>query len=308
MEVRDGGTTLDAGTTIDAGATLDAALIIDVIASPEAAAMVDASTAANVADSAADGPQTVSPEAAMDANADAAATAALEEAACGLPADAGQAQSAVLYRNDFETPNMPLEIGCGNSLDQRGINALYGTPSVMFAQVNTVEGLSIHDSALRYSDPSGRAGNYAIGLQTSQEDDLLALTFAATGRRYLNVGLDLSSIEIEGCGGPFGTAAPQLRVSLYDSAAAVFDFNTRGVLLDQKTLDGVSAPDPWTFAWQYGVLGLDASAGTQGHLTLLFDLVQSGYAAIDNLSIVASEAADVVDRNTNGVPDDQECH
>jgi hypothetical protein len=56
------------------------------------------------------------------------------------------------------------------------------------------------------------------------------------------------------------------------------------------------------------VLGLDASAGTQGHLTLLFDLVQSGYAAIDNLSIVASEAADVVDRNTNGVPDDQECH
>jgi hypothetical protein len=42
-------------------------------------------------------------------------------------------------------------------------------------------------------------------------------------------------------------------------------------------------------------------------VTIAFDLLESGYAVFDNLSIVSSNAANVVDRNNNGIPDDEEC-
>lgn len=50
------------------------------------------------------------------------------------PAPAG-AQSIVLYTNDFESPNVPIQVSCGNSLDSRTIDALYGAPGFAFHQV-----------------------------------------------------------------------------------------------------------------------------------------------------------------------------
>jgi hypothetical protein len=214
--------------------------------------------------------------------------------------------SEVLYTNDFETPNVPLTVTCGNSLDNRGINLLYGTPTFSFTEMFTVEGVVIHDPDGRYDDPDGTGKKYAVGMQTAQQDDHLALTFAVTGRQYLNVGFDLSSIDVFGCGGPFGVAAPIMRVSLYDTPTGVFDFGAPGTLLSQGTAGGVDAPSPWTFAWTYDVVTLDATSVTGGSVTVVFDLLVSGYAAIDNLSIVSSEMPGVVDRNNNGIPDDQE--
>jgi hypothetical protein len=54
-------------------------------------------------------------------------------------------------------------------------------------------------------------------------------------------------------------------------------------------------------------VSLDATSATGQALTIVFDLQQSGYAAFDNLSIVAAESAGVVDSNNDGVPDDQQC-
>ncbi len=218
----------------------------------------------------------------------------------------GAASSVVLYSNDFETPNVPLAVNCGSSLDNRAINLLYGTPTFGFSQTFTVEGVVIHDPEGRYADPEGTGKSYAVGIQNKDQDDHMGLTLAVTGRSFLNVGFDLSSIDVSGCGGPFGVAAPAIQVALYDTPTGVFDFGSPGTLLDQGMVTGIAAPSPWAFAWKYGVLTLDATAVTGSAITVTFDLVQSGYAVIDNLSIVSSRAAGVVDRNNNGIPDDQE--
>jgi hypothetical protein len=165
----------------------------------------------------------------------------------------------------------------------------------------------IHDPAGKYTDPEGTGKNYAVGMLSTHQDDRLALTLAVTGQRFLNVGFDLSSIDVVDCGGPFGVAAPKMQVSLYDTPVGAFNFFAPGTLLSQGTVTGVAAPSPWTFAWTYGVVSLDATGLTGSSVTVVFDLLESGYAAIDNLSIVASPARGVVDRNNNGIPDDQEC-
>jgi hypothetical protein len=214
-----------------------------------------------------------------------------------------RAQSVVLYTNDFESPNVPVVIDCGNSLDTRGINFLYGTAGFTFSQQNTVEAVVHADIGAYYSDPEGKGGAYSIGMLSTAQDDKLALTFDAEGRAFVNVGLDLSAIDVQGCGGPFGVAVPVLRISLLDSPGGVFDFNQ--TVLDTKTLaNDVATPEQWTFHWKYGVVALDASGATDGNVSILFDLLESGYAAFDNLSIVASNTSNVVDQDTDGVPDD----
>src|SRR6185369_12965780 len=81
-----------------------------------------------------------------------------------------------------------------------------------------------------------------------------------------------------------------------------FDFSQTE--LDTATITGEAAPDQWTFHWKYGVVPLDASGATDGHVSILFDLLQSGYAAFDNLSIVASNTSGIVDQDNDGIPDD----
>jgi hypothetical protein len=143
-------------------------------------------------------------------------------------------------------------------------------------------------------------------LSTAQNDQL-ALTFAASQRAYLNVGFDLSSIDVNGCGGPFGTTTPAMQVSLYDTTSLPFSLGAPGTLLGQATVTGIAAPNSWTFAWSYGTASFDASQSIGSHVTLVFDLLQSGYGAFDNLSVVASTSATVFDRNNDGIPDSAEC-
>jgi hypothetical protein len=216
--------------------------------------------------------------------------------------EASQPVTVVLYSNNFESPNVPLAVNCGNSLDTRGINFLYGKPGFTYDQVFTVEGVSINDPLHLYSDPEGKGGNYAIGMLTSAQDDKLALHFSKQGHSIINVGFDLSSIDVNGCGGPFGVSVPKMKVSLLNTPSGPFSFNAP--VLSTQTLTGVAAPNQWTFKWTYVVAALDASASTNDNITVLFDMSQSGYAAFDNLSITASEVAGVVDMDNDGIADD----
>lgn len=214
------------------------------------------------------------------------------------------AQSVVLYTNDFEAPNVPIEINCGNSLDNRGIDFLYGEPGFVYNQQNTVEAVVLADSSGLYADPQGNGGAHSLGMLATTQNDKLGLAFDSQGRAFVNVGLDLSSIDVSGCGGPFGVAAPMMQISLLDSPGGVFAFDQ--TVLDSDTITGTTAPDQWTFDWTSGVVVLDASGSTDGNVSIVFDLLEGGYAAFDNLSIVASDAMGVVDRDNDGVADDED--
>ena len=208
------------------------------------------------------------------------------------------AQTVELYENDFETPNVPLVKACGNAIDTREINFLYGGTQGTFQQTFTVEAVLLDDPV--YSDPSGTGGTAAIGMVRDLEADLLALTFDTEGRAFLNVVMDLTSIDVEGCGGPFGVAAPVYRLTLVDSPGGAFSFGS-GTVLDTRDVAGVEAPDGFTTEWARRGAALDASASTDGTVTLVWDLIQSGYAAFDNLVITADDDP-VSGEQASGVP------
>jgi hypothetical protein len=214
----------------------------------------------------------------------------------------GTAPSLLLYANDFETPNQAIAINCGNSLDTTPIQTLYGTAGFTYNQTFTVEAVSITDAGGLYSNPEGKGGAYALGMLSSAEDDHLALTFDREGRAFVNVGFDLSPIDVNGCGGPFGVATPVMRVSLLDSPGGVFSFGQ--TVLDSVDVTGVAPPGQYTFDWTFLVAALDASGATDDFVSIVFDLQASGYAAFDNLSIVASQEEGVVDADLDGEPDD----
>ena len=213
------------------------------------------------------------------------------------------AQTVLLYSNDFESPNVPIVVNCGNSLDNRTINELYGTPDFSFQQQFTVEAVQLDDPQGLYDNPSGLGGLYAVGMLATAQEDRLALTFDGQGRDFINVGMLLSSIDVQGCGGPFGTDVPIVQLTLYDSPDG-FSFANPGTMLDQGTITGTAAPDAFSFAWQFGVVGLDATQASTGTITVVFDLLQSGYAVFDDLSVTAADESGIVDRDTDGIADD----
>lgn len=105
------------------------------------------------------------------------------------------------------------------------MNSLYANQPTgfVFSQNYTVETLKIGGSlafGTGYKDPQAKAGNYALGLLSDRQDDLLGLAFDVGGYDYLNFRFDLSSIDLACCGAPFVPttgAAPSVRVSLFDN-------------------------------------------------------------------------------------------
>lgn len=196
-------------------------------------------------------------------------------------------ETVQLYQNDFESPNT-LPIRSCYALDGRSVNTLYGQPGALFDQINTVETVLINATggSPNYSDPLGTGGNFAIGMLGILGNDKLSLTFDSQNLGFINIGMDISSIDVQGCGGPFGIAAPKYVISLLDSPGGVFNF--ANPVLDQKEIIGVAGPDQWTFDWTSHVVALDSSQSTDGNVSIVWDLMQSGYAAFDNLIITAS--------------------
>ncbi|HKU39506.1 MAG TPA: hypothetical protein VJR89_15210 [Polyangiales bacterium] len=211
------------------------------------------------------------------------------------------AQPLILYSNDFEAPNQPIRADCGNSLDQSGINPTYGRPGFMFVEQFSVETVVLQDPSGKYGNQRVQNGRYAIGMLGDVQDDRLALRLDVQSQRFLNVSMDVSSIDVDGCGGPFGVETPVFKVSLLDSPGGSFDWQSKK--LDEKTLSGEPAQGPWSFHWERGTVALDASRATDGNVIVVFDLVSKGYAAFDNLEISASGLAAVADRDADGVED-----
>jgi len=221
-------------------------------------------------------------------------------------------QTIILYQNDFETPNVSVVQRCGYALDSNTINALYGGAQGTFAQVNTVEAVLITEGTLccgathAYVDSSGTGGNYAIGMLSAVQNDKLSLTFDSQGKEFINVGMDISSIDVAGCGGPFGVAAPIYRISLLDSPGGVFNWSN--TVLDQVDITGPVGADAFTFNWTNSVAALDTSGSTDGNVSIVWDLIQSGYAAFDNLIIAASDDPGDIGEDTDddGVVDSED--
>ena len=62
-----------------------------------------------------------------------------------LPAAGVRADSVTLYSNDFETPNTPIQINCGNSLDTRSINEPGTNDPGLYFKIPFVENVVTYD-------------------------------------------------------------------------------------------------------------------------------------------------------------------
>lgn len=223
--------------------------------------------------------------------------------AASMAPEVAVAQSISLYSNDFEQPNEPLVGTCTAVLDQRGINLLYGGDDFSFQQTFTVEGFLI-DTEAGYSDPENRAGNYAIGMLSASQPDLLALVFDARDFGFVNVSFMIAGTDIAGCGGLFGLDVPQMTVSVHDAPGGVFSITNRGPALSEGMVTGVATEDYQVLRWASVTVPLDISASRDGNIALVFDLTASGYGLIDNLAVVAAPRDDIFDEDVDAIPDD----
>jgi hypothetical protein len=214
--------------------------------------------------------------------------------ACGLtlPAEA----DVVLYDQDFESPVNFVNDG-GDVNIFRTVNDLYSNQPAgfTFAQQFTVETLLVTGTqafGTGYSDPAGTAGDYVVGMLSDAQDDLLGLSFDVGDLDFLNLTVDISSIDLSAHGGPFipaGGIPPAFEFTLYDNPSGLTGLGV-GTILDSQVVVGTSSP-PAVFDWTSSAMALDSSASTNGLVTLRIDLLRGGYAALDNLRIVASDTA-----------------
>lgn len=236
------------------------------------------------------------------------------------PADAGKPDttgasmpsaggSRTIFTEDFENPKMALMNKCGDDLlDQREINDIFGRDGFTYVQNHTVETVLIDGNKAGYTDPKGTGGGYALGMLSNTVDDLLALSFKTT-LPYLNVGLDITAVDLRGCNENVSADEPQLQVSVFETPEGGYRFDAAnpGPVLERVTLRGKPSRDGKTFDWSSQVVALDATRVKSGNITLVFDAMRGGYVVFDNLSIVESDTKGVIDGDRNGVPDDVQC-
>ena len=209
---------------------------------------------------------------------------------------AASAQAAVLlYSQNFESP--VGFVNNGSDLSQQSVNALYANQPAgfVFSQANTVETLLVGGTlayADGYKDPQAKAGNYVLGMLSTVQNDLLGLAFDVGTFDFLNFQFDLSSIDLDCCGGPFVTAGavPSARISLFDNPTGVAGLGL-GTALATVDVTGLAGPNKFTFNWSNHIVGLDASSSTNGNVIMRIDLLTGGYAALDNFVIAASDTA-----------------
>lgn len=206
----------------------------------------------------------------------------------------GSQAATILYNQDFENPAAFVNDG-GDVNIFNSVNTLYGNqpPGFTFAQDFTVETLLITGSlafGTGYSDPAGTGGNYALGMLSSAQNDLLGLAFDVGANNFLNVSLDISSIDLSVFGGPFvpaGGAAPVFEFTLFDNPGGGSGLGGGTILSTLQATGTASAKD--VFDWTHVLLPLDASNSTDGHVILRIDLLSGGYASMDNFLIAASD-------------------
>ncbi|HEY0737308.1 MAG TPA: thrombospondin type 3 repeat-containing protein [Herpetosiphonaceae bacterium] len=209
--------------------------------------------------------------------------------------------TTILYQNNFESPSIPPGDFCASDFSQTPVNSMYGPG---FQQVWTPELMIVNGPKMRYRDPAGIGGRYVLGMLESLQDDKLALTFDSQMRSFINIGIDISAISADKCGVNQLPGVPRFRLSLYDTPSGAFNFNAPGRLLGSIDIAGTAVPQQYVFDWTHHVVPLDASAATNGRVTLMWDVIGGFYAAFDNLVVTASDTAGVVDNDFDGIADD----
>ena len=220
---------------------------------------------------------------------------------------AAHADSITLFDQDFEAP-VGFVNGYGSGYDdlsQQPVNDLYGNQPAgfSFTQQATVETLQLDgDQAFGtgYDDPTGQGASYALGMQQRIEDDRLSLTFAVGDFDFFNLQFDMSNIGISGgIGSPFAeeTVEPTVNLSVFDGG---WDFGQNfantpyaayfpaplAADTHTGTASALSVLDWTTYTGAF-----DVSGNTTGTVTLQFDLANTGYIALDNFLITASDDA-----------------
>ncbi|WP_404425271.1 hypothetical protein [Nibricoccus sp. IMCC34717] len=220
--------------------------------------------------------------------------------------------ATVLYTQNFENPN-PGSFQNDSNTDvniYNGVNTLYGgQPSgFSFAQDWTVETLLVGGSNAwggnGFKDPQNIAGKHALGMLSNVQNDILALAFNVGAFQFLNFQLDISSIDLNTWGGPFNPylVKPKFRFSLHDNPGGS-PSTTFGTELSFAEVTGNQAQNSYTFNWSNHINGLSTAGNTNGNVLLKIDLLEGGYAAMDNFRIVASDIKNDVGTPSNRVPD-----
>jgi hypothetical protein len=195
------------------------------------------------------------------------------------------AQAVILYQNDFETPNVPVTVTCGQNLNGNSVNTNYGQTGFTFQQIATVETVVV--TAPGYSDPTGRGGNYSLGMLSSIQDDRVSMTFNAQNKPFINVQFDTATISPNGCGVGSSSGIPSFIVRAYDAPNGNFNINSPGTPLDSETVTGVNGSGT-TYNWATVLASLDISGATTAFVAVYWDLTAPTYATIDNLVISSS--------------------
>lgn len=210
--------------------------------------------------------------------------------------------ATILLDQDFESPNSFVST---SDVDGRPVNVLYANQPTGFSFGNTftVETVNVTDSVNPsdsqrsfgsiggYQGDLAQSGNFVVGMLSSVQDDRLGLTFDTGGFRFLNIQIDITSLDLDCCGAPFIFAdgvgyAPTFRFSLFDDSGS--SGVGTGALLDQFELAGTES-QRHVLDFTTGTFGLDASGSTDGIVTLQIDLLTGGYAAFDNLIVASSD-------------------
>lgn len=201
--------------------------------------------------------------------------------------------TTILYNQNFENP-VSFVNDAGDVNIFNNVNTLYGNqpPGFSFAQAFTVETLLVTGNqafGTGYSDPAGIAGNYALGMLSNLQNDLLALSFNIGSNQFLNVSLDISSIDLSVFSGPFVSpgAIPTFEFTLFDNPTGANGLGS-GTILSSLQVSGTASAQT-VFDWTNILLPLDATGNTNGNVTLRIDLLNGGYAALDNFIIAASD-------------------
>jgi len=205
------------------------------------------------------------------------------------------AQTVILYQNTFDSPLSTPTANCGPDVSITLVNTLWGGTGLgtggggLFMQQFTVETILINGTDNQYTDPLVTGGDYCLGMYSSNQNDKLALTLNSQMLPFINLSFLMSPIDLAGCTGPFGPETSVMGLTVYDSPGGTFSFPPSNTILDTDTIMGGSpGSTPYTFNWSNNSTSFDINNSIDGNITIVFDLIEGVYAAIDNIVVTSS--------------------